>query len=332
MGARGAKQKQKLLYLAKIMLEKTDDNHGLTVNEIIDLLEQYDITAERKSIYSDLEELTDFGIEILTEKVGRSYTYHVGSRQFELAELKMLVDTVQASKYITEKKSRQLIKKLEGLVSVYEAKMLQREVQMQDRIKTMNETVLYSVDTIQQAMAENKQITFKYYQWNEKKEMVLRHDGAIYRVSPWNLVLDQENYYLIGFDQNAKAIKHYRVDKMIRLKIADKKREGRERYETRNMATYTTVRFGMFDGVEEMVSMEFENRFAGVVIDRFGKDVRMLPIDENHFRVKLKIVVSSQFFGWVLGLGDGVKITGPEYVVQQMKEQVKKIWMKYEGN
>ena len=174
MGARGAKQKQKLLYLAKIMLEKTDDKHGLKVNEIIALLDQYDITAERKSIYSDLEALTDFGIEILTEKVGRSYTYHVGSRQFELAELKMLVDTVQASKYITEKKSRQLIKKLEGLVSEYEAKMLQREVHVQDRIKTMNETVFYNVDTIQQAIFENKQIMFNYYQWNLKKEMVLQ--------------------------------------------------------------------------------------------------------------------------------------------------------------
>lgn len=174
---KGTNQKLKLFYLLKIMLEKTDEDHRLTVNEILAELEKYDVTAERKTIYKDMEALEVMDIEIESEKEGRSNYYHVTNRPFELPELKLLVDAIQSSKFITEKKSNELIKKLENLVSKYEARELQRQVYVSGRIKTMNESIYYNVDAIHTAIAENKKIIFQYFQWNVKKEMELRHDG-----------------------------------------------------------------------------------------------------------------------------------------------------------
>lgn len=323
------RKKQKILYLIKLLMEKTDCEHGVTIADIIEYLEQNGIKAERKSLYDDIETLNDFGLEVLNQKRGKNCYYYVTTRRFELAELKMLVDTVQASKYISEKKTRQLIKKLEGLVSEHEGKRLHREVQIQDRIKTMNETVLYSVDAIQQAIAENKQISFQYFGWNMKKEMQLHHEGATYQVSPWALVMDQENYYLVGYDHQSEEIRHYRVDKMLRLDILEQTREGAEEFRKRNVATYTAVRFGMYDGKQEQVTMEFALNLANVVIDRFGTDLIMIPAGEDRFRVNLTIDVSPLFFGWVLGLGDGVKIIGPEHVVEEMKNRIDRLALKY---
>ncbi|SEV99996.1 helix-turn-helix transcriptional regulator [[Clostridium] fimetarium] len=323
--AKGTNQKLKLVYLMKILLEKTDETHSITMPEIISSLEAYDITAERKSIYADMEALRTYGMDIIGEQKNKTYYYHVGNRQFELAELKLLVDSVQASKFITAKKSNELIKKIEGFASKYEAKQLQRQVFVTERIKTMNETIYYNVDKIHAAIGTNVKIKFQYFQWNVDKKMELRHGGEFYYISPWALTWDDENYYLIGFDSEANIIKHYRVDKMLKIELTEDKREGKEHFTQFDMAVYAKKMFGMFDGEEQTVKLEFENRFAGVVIDRFGKNVTVIKTDEEHFTVNVNVAVSGQFLAWVIALGDGSKIVGPESVVSRMRKEIERL-------
>lgn len=327
--SRGSNQKLKLIYLMKILLEKTDDKHSLTLAEIQDELAEYNITAERKSIYADFEALRTYGLDIVSEQRSRTVYYYVGSRNFELVELKLLVDAVQSSKFITEKKSRQLIKKLEGFASQYEAKELHRQVYVQGRIKTMNESIYYNVDKIHQAIGKNVQIRFQYYQWNVDKEMELRHGGAFYQISPWELIWDDENYYLIGYDHKAGIIKHFRMDKMLKISLLDEIREGKEFFEKVDMASYSKKHFGMFDGEEQSVRLECENRFAGVMIDRFGKEVSLRKTDEEHFVVNVDVAVSRQFLGWIIALGNGVKILGPEAVTAQMHREIDRLVEQY---
>lgn len=327
---KGTNQKLKLIYLIKIMLERTDEQHGLTMPEILAALESYGVSAERKSIYSDFETLRTLEIDVIQEQQGKTYTYHVASRQFELAELKLLVDAIQSSKFITEKKSKQLIKKLESLASSYEAKQLQRQVYVSGRIKTMNESIYYNVDEIHSAIASNKKIRFQYFQWNIKKETEFRKSGQFYEISPWALSWDNENYYMIGYDSNAEKIKHYRVDKMLKSTCMDEDREGKELFDTFDIAAYTRKSFGMYGGQEQSVKLEFDNNLVGVVIDRFGKDIIIAPAGNNHFTIKVDVAVSDQFLGWVFALGDGAKILGPENVVEQMKELAKKAIEKYQ--
>lgn len=328
--ARGSNQKLKLLYLAKIMQEKTDDDNWLTVPDVLRELSRYDITAERKSIYSDFEALRQFGIDIVMEKEGNQFYYHVGSRDLEMPELKLLVDAVQSSKFITEKKSHQLIKKLEKTISVHEAKQLNRQVYVHGRVKTMNESIYYNVDKIHSAIQNNVQIKFQYYQWNMNKEMELRHDGKFYHISPWELMWNNENYYLVGFDSKAGIVKHFRVDKMIKISHLSEPRDGKEIFDKMDIASYTNKRFGMYAGKEMIVQLECENAFAGVILDRFGKDIMMHKTDEEHFRISVEVAVSPQLFGWVMGLGTGVKIIGPNEVVEQMKTEVNSIAKMYE--
>ncbi len=248
---KGTNQKFKLYRLAQIMQEKTDEEHYITMPEIMESLAKYDITADRKSIYADLRDISVLGVEVEGEPTGNRYHYHVVNRPFELPELKLLVDAIQSSKFITEKKSNTLIKKLEKLVSKYDAQKLQRQVYVSGRIKTMNESIYYTVDAIHNAISENKKIKFQYYQWNVKKEMELRHNGALYHISPWGLSWDNENYYLIGYDSDAEKIKHYRVDKVLHVKLSDENREGKEHFKKLNMADYAKKSFGMFGGREQ---------------------------------------------------------------------------------
>ena len=328
---KGTNQKFKLYRLAQIMLSKTDDDHYITMPEIIESLAEYEITADRKSIYNDIRDLEVLGIEVEGEPVGNRYHYHVVNRPFELPELKLLVDAIQSSKFITERKSNALIKKLEKLVSRNEAMKLQRQVYVSGRIKTMNESIYYTVDAIHNAISENRKIRFQYFQWNVKKEMELRHGGAYYHISPWGLSWDDENYYLVGYDSKAGQIRHYRVDKMLHLQMSDEKREGKEFFKKLDMADYAKKSFGMFGGEEKKVRLLVENRFAGIIIDRFGKDVMLIPADEDHFTVNVDVRVSSQFFGWVFSLREGVKITAPDEVVEQMKREIRRMSEQYGG-
>ena len=327
---KGTNQKFKLYRLAQIMLERTDDEHYITMPEIISQLGKYEITADRRSIYQDLRDLEALGIEVEGEPEGKGYHYHVVSRPFELPELKLLVDAIQSSKFITEKKTNNLIRKLEKLVSRYEAMGLQRQVYVSGRIKTMNESIYYAVDTIHNAISENRKIRFQYYQWNVKKEMVLRRDGACYHISPWGLSWDDENYYLVGYDSDAGEIRHYRVDKMIHIRMSEESREGKEHFRKLNMADYTRKSFGMFGGREQSVKLLVDNSLAGVIIDRFGKDVMMIPADGDRFTVNVTVMVSRQFLGWIFSLGEKVKILGPEDVTEQMRAEGERLLRQYE--
>ena len=327
---KGTKQKLKLYYLAKIMVEKTDDNHYLTMPEIIEELAKYEVTAERKSLYEDIKTLEDLGIEVIKEQDGRNTLYHVGAKKFEIAELKLLVDSIQVSKFITEKKSRELIKKLMDLVSVHEAAQLQRQVVVQGRIKAMNESIYYVVDDIHRAISRNSKISFEYLQWNVKKEMVPRKEGR-YEVSPWALTFDDENYYLIAFDSVDNKIKHYRVDKMKSIKLLDIKRDGAEQFKKVDMASYSKMNFGMFGGKTTEVDIEFNNRLVGVFIDRFGKDIHIISAQkEGWSQTRVEVAVSDQFLGWIFALGTDVKITGPSEVTEKFKNEIAELLKSYE--
>lgn len=224
-------QKLKLLYLAKILLNNTDANHDITLDEILNKLHAYDVTAARKSLYDDIAQLNDFGIKTQKTQYGRTVHYKVIGREFELAELKLLVDSVAAAKFITEEKSNELIKKLESLTSRQEAATLQRQVYVAGRVKTMNSDIMKNVDAIHNAIANNSSLSFQYCRWNTKKELEVKHNGARYHVSPWGLLWNDGNYYLIGYDHDTqvKDIRHYRVDKMKNILIENKVREGREK-------------------------------------------------------------------------------------------------------
>lgn len=327
--AKSSNQKLKLIYLMKILLERTDETHGITMPEIIEALAAYDISAERKSLYSDIENLRLYGLDIIGTQEDRTYFYHIGSRQFELAELKLLVDSVQSAKFITAKKSNELIKKIEGLASKYEASQLHRQVFVSGRVKTMNESIYYNVDRIHNAIAENSRINFQYFQWNVDKKMELRHDGAVYEVSPWSLSWDDENYYLIAYDSAEEKIKHFRVDKMLHIKSNGREREGKRAFKSFDMAAYARKMFGMYGGKEERVRMECDNAFAGVMIDRFGKDVSMIRLDDKRFVINVDVAVSRQFLAWVIGLGEGVTLTGPDSVVEMMQAEINRLVNQY---
>ncbi len=319
---KGDNQKLKMLYLKKIFSEETDDLNSLTISEIISKLSAYGVNADRKTLYLDFEELRNYGMDIITVKKGRHWYYHLGERDFELPEVKLLVDSVQSAKFITDKKSKQLIKKLEALVSNHEAKMLHRQVLLSGRVKTMNESIYYNVDKIHQAISLKCQIQFKYFQWNVQKKMELRKDGAWYQISPWLLTCNNENYYLAGYDEEEDKIKHYRVDKMKDIIITDKVRIGQKQFSAINAALYTRSLFGMYSGTETAVTLEAQNDMANVLIDRFGRNINIVPINETHFKTTVNIAVSNQFFGWIMALGTKVKITAPDTTVKQMKDNI----------
>lgn len=317
---KGQNQKLKLLYLAKIMYENTDENHMLTVKDIITELEKYDITAERKSIYTDIEDLNRFGIDIITERQGKSNYYYCGSREYEPAELRLIIDAIASSKFITEKKSKELIKKFEKNVSRYDAKLLERDVIVSGRIRTMNENIFYNIDTIQSAYNNNHRVNFKYFGWDVKKNRAFHHDGATYDISPWGLAWDSENYYMIGYDEKEGKFKHYRVDKMLETRENNNPRNGQDEYKKLDREVYTKNHFRMFGGTKHKVTLVCENRFANVMIDQFGRDIMLQPTDTDHFRTCVDVYVSDQFLGWVIALGTGVKIESPDEVVERMKE------------
>lgn len=328
--ARGNNQKLKLSILTKIMLEKTDEDHGLTMPQILEELEKYDITAERKSIYADFEDMTEhLDIEVLKEQVGRETYYYVASRDFELVEVKLLIDAIQSSKFITLNKSRELIKKVKGLVSEHQAKLLQRQVYINDRVKSMNESVYYVVDDVHSAIGNNKKIRFKYYKWDISKTLVPRHGGDYFVVSPWALVWADENYYLVAFDDIDKKIKHYRVDKMMNIEVMDEQREGEDVFKDFDMAAYSKATFGMYSGNKERVFIQFPNTMCGVFLDRFGKDITFRKIDDEHSELSVVVAVSPQFFGWIFSLGKDVKVTGPARVVNSIADYVSEIAKNY---
>lgn len=320
-------QKLKLLYLVKILTEQSDEEHCMSAQALIDALAVYDIKAERKSIYDDIAQLIDFGYDIVLVKAKTGGGYYLAGREFELAELKLLVETVQASRFLTVKKSRELIAKIEKLASKAEAGQLQRQVYVANRIKTANESIYYIVDDIHRAVQNNEQISFQYLEWNLERELVPRKDGKAYQVSPWALTCKDENYYLIAHDSESDTIKHFRVDKMGHIHVlTGVAREGAGLFEKFDIAAYANKTFGMFGGREEIVTLEFENRFIGVVMDRFGKEVPVRKRDPEHFSVRVQVALSGQFYGWLTGLGVGARIIAPSKVVSDYCDYLKQVY------
>ena len=316
---KSANQKLKLLCLCKLLWEYTDEEHTLTVPELISRLEGWDIKAERKSIYADMETLRRFGLDVQCRK-GRSPGWFLGDRPFQLAELKLLVDAVQSSRFITQRKSGQLIHKLESQASLHQARQLQRQVYVDRRVKTMNESVYYTIDKLHAAIANRKTVTFQYFEYNVRKEKVLRHDGRRYTVSPAGLIWDNENYYLAGYDHRSGQMRHYRVDKMADLAVTCLPLTGVP--EDFDMASYAGKHFGMFSGREGRVTLRCRTGLVGVVLDRFGLDAILVPDGEAYFTVTVPAVVSPQFLGWLFGLGDGVELLRPAWAVAELRRQL----------
>ncbi len=326
--AKSANQKFKLLYLMKMLLEKTDDHHPMTVNQMINELALYNIKAERKSIYDDLEALKVYGLDIIRVK-GKSTGYFVASRDFEIPELKLLVDAVQCSKFITTKKSRELIRKLEKLASHHQAVYLQREVCLTNRPKSFNENIYLNVDIIHEAIGKKKGIRFKYYDYSLSKRKVYRKEGSFYYTSPYGLSWDDEKYYLIAFSEKHDDFIHYRVDRMSDVEILDESRIPLPRGEEFNLVEYSRKVFRMFGGEGVPVEMWFDNSLVNVVIDRFGKDIRIKKRDEKTFTITTDVVLSGPFYAWIFQFGDKAGIITPESAINEFLKIIEKTLNKY---
>lgn len=320
-------KKLKLLYIADLLRRRSDEEHTLTIQEISDYLAEMGIKAERKSLYDDLNLLRDFGYDIISVKA-KHYGYYLAGREFEDVELKLLVDAVQSSRFITRKKSTELIKKLESLSSEYAASRLDRQVYVANRIKNSNESIYYNVDKIHRAIHSDRNITFKYFDWTSKKEKQFRHDGKTYNVSPWALSWSDENYYLIGYEDG--AIKHYRVDRMMYIAQTGEKREGEEKFGEFDLSLYSQKFFKMFDGKSETVTLKCASSLSGVIIDRFGKDVKIYDDDGDSFKVDINIALSDMFFGWAMSFGEKLTVEKPAHVRASLRDYAKKILEQYQ--
>lgn len=319
--AKSAYQKTKLLRLAQLLLRRTDEDHPITVAQIIEELGRSGIKAERKSIYDDLEALRSFGLDVQGRK-GKSPGWFIGEREFELPELKLLMDAVQSSRFITQKKSDALLRKLEGLASVHQARQLQRQVYVSGRIKVMNESIYYNVDKLHAAVSGQKAITFKYFDYGIDRQKIFRREGRRYAVSPYGLIWNSENYYLVAYDHVNREMRHYRVDKMTEIVVTSLDRQGRELFPDFQLAQYGQKHFGMYSGREVTVTLRGRLDMAGVVWDRFGQEVILAPDGEEHFTVTLPVMMSPQFFGWLFGLDGGLVLTAPREAVAAYRQRL----------
>jgi len=322
---KGSGQKRKLLELARILLENTDEDHPMSTAEVIEALERLEIAAERKSVYDDMEQLRQAGLDVQCRK-GKTAGWFIGEREFQLAELKLLVDAAQASRFLTARKSGALIAKLEGLASVHQARQLQRQVYVAGRIKTMNESIYYNVDKLHTAIGTNRAVTFRYFEYNMRKEKVFRRAGARYRVSPYGLIWDNENYYLAGWDGEKGDVRHYRVDKMAELTVTAQPRDMEHAVD---MERYAQRHFSMFAGQEAQIRLRCASRLAGVVLDRFGHDVILVPDGDAWFTVTMDVAVSPQFWGWLFGLEDNVEVLAPDWAVEEYRRRLVSLAERY---
>lgn len=314
---KNANQRLKILYLYKILLERSDEEHSITMPEIISQLKLYGITAGRKALYEDIEALKTFGMDIVSER-GHGAGYYVVNREFELPELKLLADAVSSSRFLTEKKSAELLKKLQQLTSVYEAKQIQRQVFVADRVKAFNERIYINVDTIHRAIAERKKIAFDYFDYDLKKQKKYR-DG-IRTCSPYAFAWDDERYYLVAYYEKYDSISNFRVDRMENVVVLD---EPALKYpDNFKLSQYLNSTFSMFSGESEEVKLRFDKSLINPVIDRFGKNIIIAPDGENRFTVCVQIKTEhpEPFFGWLLQFGTKVQIVEPCELKEKFKE------------
>ena len=314
-------QKLKLLCLKDILENYTDDNNKLSTKEIIEKLGEYGIKAERKSVYDDIECLKFYGLDIITDKTD-SNRYYIGERTFELPELKLLVDSVQSSKFLTVKKSAALIKKIESLCSKNQGASLQRQVFVANRVKNMNESIYRTIDDIHTAILSDKQISFKYVTYTVERTQVYKKNGESYVISPYALLLEEQNYYLLGYDSKTNIFKHFRVDKIVEIKISDSERDGQNEFRKIDLGKYSKKFFSMFGGDEENIKLRVDSDLIGVIIDRFGKNVFISNKNDSFFDINVDIAVSPQFFGWVTSFSGKIKIISPKNVVDDFENHL----------
>ncbi|MGI5892107.1 MAG: helix-turn-helix transcriptional regulator [Bacillota bacterium] len=322
--AKLSKQKLKLIYLMKILFEKTDENHPMTVAQMIEELSLYDISAERKSIYDDLEALRIYGLDIECIK-SKTTGYYVANRDFELPELKLIVDSVQVSKFITVKKSMKLIKKLERFCSIHDANTLQRQVYIVNRNKTVNECIYYNVDKIHNAISEDRKISFQYFEYDINKEKKYKRNGERYVISAYALNWDDEYYYLIGYDEDANSVKHFRVDKMFDIEVLEEKRDRQDSFIDPDPAKYSQKVFAMFTGTPQKVKIEFVNHLIGVVLDRFGHDIFIIKSDNEHFTINVDVAISPKFYAWLFSFRNDARLLEPDHIVEEMKNHLEMV-------
>lgn len=318
-------QKLKLYYIIEYFKKYTDEEHSVSVADIIDYLATMGIAAERKSIYRDIQAIEELGYEIITVHDKR-YTYYLADRIFENAELRTLADAVAASRFITRKKSQDLIRKLESLTTVYDAEKLNSQVFVANRIKTENESIYYNVDAIHNAIFDDSRISFLYFDWDINGHKVYRHNEKIYDVSPWALAWNNENYYLIAYDSEKSELRHYRVDRMMSIMPLGLPREGRERFRNADTAQYTKKFFGMYDGEMESVTLNCSNDVVNAVIDMFGTGNEFIPdLDGESFNVTVELAVSPVFLSWVFMFGGKVKIVSPQHICDKLVDMAQNV-------
>lgn len=324
-------QQEKLLRLQQFFLQETDEQHRVTMEQIIGHLTSMGIKAERKSIYENIETLNHCGMDILKEKQGGTTRYYAASREFETAELRLLADAVASSRFITARKSSELLKKLSGLASRHQGAGLRRQVYVASRIKNMNETVFYLIDDLNRAINDGSSIEFCYCDWSwngTALKKVPRHEGQRYQVSPWQLLWQDEFYYLIAYDHVSCSIRHYRVDRMERIALTGEPRQGAEDFKEIRMEDYTARLFGMFGGETERVTLSFPPRLLDVMIDRFGKGLRLAPGKNGALLVTAEVIPSLPFYGWLFSLGSEVTLEAPAHLkeayITALKKQLEK--------
>lgn len=315
--AQALEKKVRILWILRFLSRETTRERGLTERELEARLSDEGIPCERRLIYNDIHALRFFGYSI--GSFGKPAQYYLDSRLFSLPELKLLVDAVQSSRFLTTEKSDELIRKLEELCSRTEARELSRSVHVTNRVKAMNESIYLNVDAIQSAISRGRQITFYYFRWNSRKEKELRYGGRSHTVSPYALSWTEDNYYLIAWDSERNDIRHFRVDRMIDITVTDLLREGQQSYNRVDLGQYTNKHFGMFGGDETAVRLSCDNSMASVIIDRFGSEPSFFPSGDSSFEVTVKVVPSPQFFGWVVGLENKVRICSPKAVVEDFR-------------
>ena len=313
---KNAGDKLRLIYMIEIFKKYSDEDHSFSVTDICEKLEELNVTATRQTIYKDIEDLRFLGYDIVQTRDGR-YGYYLGKREFDLAELKLMVDAVQAANFISGSDSDKLINKIGSMTSVSRAGKLKRQVYSLDRSRKSMSGIFASIDGIHEAIAENVRIKFRYYDRNEKKELVARHNGEFYLVTPVTLIWDDENYYLVAFDVKEQCIKHFRVDKMGDLSLTSEKSDKNEAIDNLDLSEYNKQVFGMYGGRSELVTLECVNSLAGVIIDRFGEDVTFFQKDDSHFEITVRVKLSPNFYSWIMAFGTKIKITAPKYVTDE---------------
>lgn len=317
---RSLNQRLKLFYLLDYLLENTDETHTVKVNEIIQHLDNHHrIPVEQKTVCSDLHLLDEYGYE--TQYDGRTKGWRIIEREFDTQELQLLIDSVQASRFITQKKAKELTDKLKAKASRFDRVLLDRRCYVPNRVRSVNNSVFYHLDDLHTAIANDWQITFKYFYFTPKKQK--EYYKKTYSASPYALLWSDNNYYLLAYEGG--KMKHFRVDKMDGIDIVYQKREGKDAFKELKLTERSLRVFAMFSGEVKKVKMRFSNRMANVVIDRFGQDIVMYPDDEKHFTIHTDIEVSPQFYGWVCGLGKAARILAPAEVVEEMGNYVKGI-------